>query len=897
VSLPKALGPGQGVGISIDGAGGVISAHDDGNGYAFPDPATKAPYVPGIIALDGHDKVRVGEEARNWAGREGRGARLHELLSAPGLLLGEVCRDSSEIMAHFLRKLRTNAEDGSEKQIREAVIAVPPSIDASARDTIARAASKAGLTVLGFAPRPVAISLAAGKSEGEDGALWVLDFQEHLLDLSVLERENGSIVRVRGVASAPSLGAGEFARLFKGYFLGEFRRAHPDVEVSPRALAMLDGFAAGAVKALSEKTNFSGVLPFFGLDHGEPVDLTAEATHERMNELVMPLAARLERFLGRICETEGFQPASVLEVIRVGDAARIPAIKHVLETVFSRKLPEDEDLDVAASLGAAMIAAGLRRAGETAPPHAPACAPQSSPMTGPKAEEASELGYYELLGVHPKASRDEIKRAYFAAVRRCPPESDPEGYKKIREAYDVLMDPKARAKHDAFMAHGEEIVSLFFRAVAHRDADEPDEAERCLKRLLALAPDEAPPRNMLGLLQMNAKRWDDALVTFRALTKKEPEVAVYWANYAHAFMEKGDRFQELEKPDEAEQCYRKAIDLFTRAAALESFNASIFLGMAQAFSKLGDQDQALEACEKALLADGREDFQDFETFIFMCIVQLRRGALDEIERVARRVRAVLPPGPDPKKLAVARFVHLGAELIKAKRFQDAPAFMRAALIIDPDDEDLEGFIAHADTLKRADDEMGRFLEDTRVIEPLRRLALLYFLGVAGDEIEDRDAKIEIILKAIVGYTAVAALTSVRILEHDYPTLYSLNTVAFGTLKEMTTRLAAEEIESKTAHRTQEAGPQPSRNGRNAGGSCFVATAAFGTPHEPVIDIYRRYRDEKLVRSAWGRACVALYNVVGPFLAHAIAPRPRLRRVIANLLNRLAAYVRRRLATD
>ena len=51
-----------------------------------------------------------------------------------------------------------------------------------------------------------------------------------------------------------------------------------------------------------------------------------------------------------------------------------------------------------------------------------------------------------MLGVSPRSTPSEIRGAYFALVRAHPPERDPEGFKRIRAAYDQLRSPRRRAE-------------------------------------------------------------------------------------------------------------------------------------------------------------------------------------------------------------------------------------------------------------------------------------------------------------------------------------------------------------------------------------------------------------------------------------------------------------------
>ncbi len=74
-------------------------------------------------------------------------------------------------------------------------------------------------------------------------------------------------------------------------------------------------------------------------------------------------------------------------------------------------------------------------------------------------------------------------------------------------------------------------------------------------------------------------------------------------------------------------------------------------------------------------------------------------------------------------------------------------------------------------------------------------------------------------------------------------------------------------------------------------NCFIATATYGSPLAPEVQVFRSFRDQILLKSSWGRSFVKAYYRWSPPFAQLIREQPTLRKLSEILLWPLWAFAK------
>lgn len=286
--------------------------------------------------------------------------------------------------------------------------------------------------------------------------------------------------------------------------------------------------------------------------------------------------------------------------------------------------------------------------------------------------------FYEVLGVDKNADERAVKKAYFGLVRKFPPETHPEEFKRIREAYEVLSNPQSRQDYDSvnqYDHYGEAVSAQMRAGMEAMDAGDYASAQRAFHEVLRLQPQLHFARDLLGMAYLNSDQAREALAHFDALIQAQPDNHVYHLHkgYAHYHQKQ----------------YLPAMSAFRDAQKRDASDTRVLVAMADALAAQNQYEAALAELDRAIHMDGQVDFQDFVFFMRKVQIQLLRNRADLAEQDLDQIFKILPEDPETRKYVATRLASLAADLFAMKRSVDANRLLQRCKMLDPTRKSME----------------------------------------------------------------------------------------------------------------------------------------------------------------------------------------------------------------
>ncbi|RKG98870.1 hypothetical protein D7V97_32425 [Corallococcus sp. CA053C] len=281
---------------------------------------------------------------------------------------------------------------------------------------------------------------------------------------------------------------------------------------------------------------------------------------------------------------------------------------------------------------------------------------------------------YDVLGLPRDADARAIKKAYFERVRQHPPETFPEEFRRLREAYELLSDPEARQAWDASHSASEEgpEAARLREAIDLFNADDKEAGRAVLTQLLAEQPGSHEARDLLGRHFLFEGRPQEALAEFDLLVAQRPED---WEAHLH----RGWALHQLQR-------LKDAADAFWRAGKLGPAQVGPRIALAECLEELGQVGDALGALAEAQGLPGVKPMDVLALKVRRAAMMLHHGRDAEAKRELDGLEAAVPRDADQelRRWTGGRLAAAAANLFAQQKSEAANRLLERSRRINPD---------------------------------------------------------------------------------------------------------------------------------------------------------------------------------------------------------------------
>ncbi|MFM6906602.1 MAG: Hsp70 family protein [Acinetobacter tjernbergiae] len=343
------------IAIDLGTSNSLVGIFENGQSRLIENPYG-CKLTPSAIAMDEQGQILIGQAALELrsGGNEVLTSFKRLMGTSKRLKLGQQTFSAVELSSLILKSLKQDVEHELKCEVEEAVITVPAYFNDIQRQATISAAELAGLKVSRLINEPTAAALAYGLGQTEDSCFLIFDLGGGTFDVSIVELFDG-IIEVRASAGDNYLGGDDFVQLLmKQYWkknasvFSYIENTIPlDIEIALKAKAQ------HCLHVLSKESQTT--LSFKWKDK----EATLDVSQEEFASWSEPLLLRLRRPLERALRDARILPQQVDQIIMVGGATRIPAVRKMVTKLFGRFPSTSVQPDEAIVRGAC-VQAGLK---------------------------------------------------------------------------------------------------------------------------------------------------------------------------------------------------------------------------------------------------------------------------------------------------------------------------------------------------------------------------------------------------------------------------------------------------------------------------------------------------------------------------------------------------------
>jgi molecular chaperone HscC len=313
--------------------------------------------TPSVVSMLSNNEYVIGQIAKNRSlshPSHSASAFKRKIATPAKYHLADKSFTAVELSAMVLRQLKQDAQDHLQRPIEQAVISVPAYFNDTQRKATIEAAHMAGLEVSRLINEPTAAAIAYGLHQRmAESNFLVVDLGGGTLDVSLLEIFDG-IIEVHASAGDNYLGGEDFTQLIIEHCCEQQQIPFDSLSAKDQSTLykVLNELKEALTIEHQQQVHIELVTQSF--DYG--------LSRQEFEQIIAPLLQKIRQPIERVLNDSDLQLAEIDDVILVGGATRMPAVRKLVGTLL-RKIPSTHiDPDKVVALGAATQAALINKA-------------------------------------------------------------------------------------------------------------------------------------------------------------------------------------------------------------------------------------------------------------------------------------------------------------------------------------------------------------------------------------------------------------------------------------------------------------------------------------------------------------------------------------------------------
>jgi tetratricopeptide (TPR) repeat protein len=368
---------------------------------------------------------------------------------------------------------------------------------------------------------------------------------------------------------------------------------------------------------------------------------------------------------------------------------------------------------------------------------------------------------YSILEIDPSANEKEIKNAYVKMIRKYPPEKAPEQFKKIREAYEILINPLRRAEYEARSEYGDKIDNLENLAEELMENERYEEAIIQYKKILIIEPSLSLQKNKLALALVYNGQIDEGIKQFKELVILNPQNPMYLGNLAFAYKAKGE--------------FDKAEEYCIKSLEIDGENEQNITLISDIYIEKKEYNKGVEYLRKTAELNRTTDFREFTYYYDIVCICIFSEEINIIEETLTYIEKRISNNEEIKKYILWKFYNLAKSLYKMGDYEYAQLISKKTIETCGHNEKLTKLNEEVTRLVRITLNFDNILKDDRIKDILKTpiYFYLYRFKLSNSQYEKGVKENMNEIKNAILLDAKAVFDSLCIIKKDYSALYEL----------------------------------------------------------------------------------------------------------------------------